>query len=120
MEKELNLNEVSNNEESSYVLESNCDYIPENTVSINKEVLFGCNYNLECFQTGINKVSEICGMITALVNVGITPSNALSYISNENMFKDSLEHEKDIASIQSKTNIECAKYDNVSMQKNII
>lgn len=37
-------------------------------------------YNLHNFEKGVTEMSEIAGKITALVNVGLSPSEAIEYI----------------------------------------
>ena len=59
----------------------NIGYLSEYINEINKDNISDIQYDKSKFEKGISKMSKICGMITALVNVGITPDNALAYIS---------------------------------------
>ena len=51
----------------------NTGYLSEYINEINKDNISDIQYDKSKFEKGISKMSKICGMITALVNVGITP-----------------------------------------------
>ena len=89
-------------------------------IGISAEEVSKSKFDTKEFQRGINDVSRVCGMITALVNVGITPSMALSYISENESNKSIIDSNYKIAELQSKTAKDTAKYNYEVSQKNII
>lgn len=116
-QEELKMQKEYNSPE--YEIPYNPDYIQENIVYLNTESLSRLNYDENKFSEGLKSMSYLCGKITALVNVGITPSEALVYISNMDTLDKATANEKEIAELQSNTSIECAKYESVNSQKNI-
>lgn len=120
-QEELNIKSCSEkNENIEYDIPLDLNYIQENIVNIDTEDLFKLKHDKNKFKSGIDSVSYICGQITALVNVGINPSEALLYISNMNTLDKATKNEKDLAKIQSDASIKCAKYESVTSQKNIL
>lgn len=70
--------------------------------------LEGIKFDKKAFQKGINDISEMCGKICALTNVGITAQDALSFMINERTIEHNLTNQKlindnnvDIAKIQA-------------------
>lgn len=71
-------------------------------------------YDTDRFYKGIEEFSELCGKITALVNVGIHPSEALGYIMNQ----ENIKHGADIAVITKDMNVEMSKNQIINFEKN--
>lgn len=71
-------------------------------------------YNTDKFYKGIDNFSELAGQITALVNVGIHPSEALGYIIGLENNKCTLE----IAKITKEMNVEMSKNQIINFEKN--
>lgn len=93
----------------------------QNTIEFNrKEEFNNLIFDLASFNNGIKKVSELCGMITALSNVGVSPVVALQYISNREDMSDSISSNEKIAELNNKSNIECAKSGAAFMKTNNI
>jgi len=72
--------------------------IPLFTENLVEEIEF----NSEAFQEGVDSVSCVCGKLTALINVGLTPENALEYLMNQEIIESNyrmglLDKEKTIA-----------------------
>jgi hypothetical protein len=72
------------------------------------------SYDTEKFFKGVEDFSELAGKITALVNVGIHPSEALGYIVGLEGNKCTLE----IAKITKEMNIEMSKNQIINFEKN--
>lgn len=66
-------------------------------------------YDLESFDEGVKSMSKFCGRVAALINLGVTPDNALSYFAH----KLELATSKQITEIESNCHIECAKNANL-------
>lgn len=62
----------------------NCDIpLPDSLyqyISLDTENVLKCKLDINKFQSGIEKMSKIAGMITALTNVGVPPCDALEFI----------------------------------------
>lgn len=95
------------------------EYIKENILNISKSDLSKCIYDKKMFQNGINKVSELCGSITALVNVGITPSKAIDYLAEQESTKLMLDNSIELSRIQAEAAIKSSKNEVATFQKNI-
>ena len=67
----------------------------------------------ESFEDGVYDVSEVCGSISALVSVGLTPAEALDYICN----KETMAYNLQLAELNNKTSIEIAKINAVQVEK---
>ena len=96
-------------------LEQPSPYLKDYIIYINTEGL-EINYKTEEFQEGINEMSKKCGMITALINCGITPDMAFSYFIE----KETMEYNLKLAEMKNKTDIECAKNIEANNEKNVI
>lgn len=96
------------------------NYILENIININKNNINDVVYDKNKFQNGVDKMSKVCGMITALVNAGITPDNALAYISETELNKQGTEATIEITKIQSEANVSASKYSSENSQRNMI
>lgn len=99
---------------------NNVEFLDEYIRSINTSNIKNVQYDNQKFQSGITKMSKICGMITALVNVGITPNDALSYISERNLNKQGTDATLEITKIQADANVAASRYGLENSQKNII
>lgn len=66
-------------------------------------------YNVKDFQKGIDKVSELGGMITGLLNTGINEDNAIGLIQmlfEEKLLPQSYKTQVELAKIQSNAIVE--------------
>ena len=78
--------------------------------------LEGKKYDKKAFQKGINDISEICGKICALTNVGISTQDALSFMINEKTIEHNIENQRLI----NENNIEIAKIQAVKIEGQIL
>lgn len=101
-------------------LNNNEQYIKENIFNISKDSLGSVKFDKSEFQDGIAKMSKLCGMISALVSVGITPNSALQYISETEGAKIITESNIEMAKIQSQTARDTAKFSYENSQRNMI
>lgn len=62
-------------------------------------------YDIDAFNDGVESMSKFCGRVAALINLGVSPDNALAYFSH----KLELSTSKEITQIESNCHIECAK-----------
>lgn len=100
--------------------DSSGDYIPDLIYIIRRDNLDSILFDSEAFSSGVNNLSYLCGQISALVNVGITPSEALNYLSSKEGMDKAIAHEERVGEMQSKTAIECSKFEGINAQKNMI
>lgn len=98
----------------------NTEYLSEYINEINKDNISDIQYDKSKFEKGISKMSKICGMITALVNVGITPDNALAYISEYELNEKGTEATLEITKIQADASIAASRCGLEASQKNMI
>lgn len=111
----LNSLETSTDESEDEVCCSNMassdkDYIEDNIILLNSNNLADIEINEDMFRHGVDDMSFLCGQITALVNVGIQPSMALSFICDKYTGDKAAEYNLKISEMNSKANIECSKY----------
>lgn len=103
------------------VAENNEAPILDNVIILNfKNEVKDVSIDIEAFKKGISSVSELCGAITALVNVGINPHKAMDYIVDKEASKEIFENNLAVAKIQADANISTLKSEIASMQKNIM
>lgn len=101
--------------------ENNEAPILDNVITLNfKNETKDVSIDIEAFKKGISSVSELCGAITALVNVGINPHKAMDYIVDKEASKEIFENNLAVAKIQGDANISALKSEIASMQKNIM
>lgn len=103
--------------------EANSNEAPilDNVINLNfAESTKGVAVDIEAFQKGISSVSELCGAITALVNVGINPHKAMDYLVDKEASKEIFAHNIEIAKIQSDSTISTLKSEVTNIQKNIM
>jgi hypothetical protein len=63
-------------------------------------------YDDKQFYQGIKDTSHIAGVITALLNAGVSESFVLDYL----LSKDTIAHNLEVARINKETNVEVAKH----------
>lgn len=71
------------------------------------------DYNLDEFKRGIHETSYISGVITALLNTGLSESTVLDYLLN----KETIAYNLKAAEINKDMNITVAKNQRVSIDK---
>ena len=89
-------------------IDSNSGYIDEFIISIDTKNVSNIAFDLDKFKNGVDSMSELCGKITALVNVGITPSMALTYLSDTDASKAFMEHNLKVSEINADANVKSA------------
>jgi hypothetical protein len=70
-------------------------------------------YDDKQFYQGIKDTSHIAGVITALLNTGVSESFVLDYL----LSKDTISHNIEVAKINKETNIEVAKNAKLAQDK---
>lgn len=90
------------------------EYIKENIFKLNLENLNDSVIDKDKFQFGVNDVSYLCGAISALVSVGITPNKAMDYIIEKEAADAAMKHNLEILNIQKETSVETARLNLVS------
>lgn len=78
-------------------------------VLLDKENLDNVSYNKNKFNHGVDEMSELAGKISALVNVGVSPDNALEYICAIQTNELNVNLQKEITVNTNETNIETAR-----------
>lgn len=86
------------------------DYIEDNIILLDTSDVCDIGYDADAFQRGVDAMSEFCGKITALVNVGLTPSMALSYLAGSEESKNVAAHNLEVSKISANASVESAKY----------
>lgn len=78
-----------------------------NPIQMEIDNLCEIHFDEKEFQKGIKEISKVCGVITGLINVGISPNNALDYVinketieHNQKLNKDTINGNKEIAQVQ--------------------
>jgi hypothetical protein len=71
------------------------------------------DYDVEEFNRGIKETSYLAGMITAMLNVGVSESFVLDYL----LSKDTIAHNIKVAEINKETNIEISKNQKATQDK---
>lgn len=66
-------------------------------------------YDAGLFMAGVNKMSAIAGMITALTNVGVGAEAALEFIMNQDVNREGMLLQREITSMEHKNQVEVAK-----------
>ena len=89
-------------------IDSNSGYIDEFIISIDTKNVSNIDFDSTKFKNGVDSMSELCGKITALVNVGITPSMALTYLSDTDASKAFMEHNLEVSEINADANVKTA------------
>ena len=89
-------------------IDSNSGYIDEFIISIDTKSVSKIAFDSTKFKNGVDSMSELCGKITALVNVGITPSMALTYLSDTDASKAFMEHNLKVSEINADANVKSA------------
>jgi hypothetical protein len=70
-------------------------------------------YDDKQFYQGIKDTSHIAGVITALLNTGVSESFVLDYL----LSKDTIAHNLEVARINKETNVEVAKHAKLTQEK---
>lgn len=96
---------------------SDKDYIEDNVLLLDTGNLSKIVLDKKAFEEGVNEVSKLCGKIVALCNVGITPSMALSYISEKEASDKVGEYNLKISQMNADATVESSKYGMSSVQK---
>lgn len=95
-------------------------YLFSNILSINKGNISDSCIDRDLFVKGVKSVSELCGAITALVNIGVHPNKAMDYLAEKEFAIDNRAHNLELTKIQAETGIAISKNENGNMQKNTI
>lgn len=93
-------------------------FLEQNIIKIDTEYLSKSKINIQKFTEGVEAVSYLCGAITALVNVGITPNKAMDYIVDKEATEVAMKHNIDMSNIQKDISIETAKLNFVNKVDN--
>lgn len=93
------------------------DYIEDNVITLDISNISNIVLNRKSFEEGVNEVSKLCGKIAALCNVGITPSMALSYITDNETSEKIREYNLEISRMNADATVESSKYGMSSVQK---
>lgn len=83
-------------------------------IELNVDNIANAKLDQKAFYRGINKVSEVCGMIVGLTQTGISPIDALQYVINT----ETIQHNYTLAKINNKADIEKIKEQNFVVEKN--
>ena len=100
--------------------DSPSEYIKENIFKLNLDNLAESFVNKDRFQAGVNDVSYLCGAISALASVGITPNKAMDYIVDKEAADVAMKHNLEILNIQKETSVETARLNLTSNADSIL
>jgi hypothetical protein len=107
----LNLEDIIGEVSDNGKEDSSNNYIPENIVEITKPCIENISFKENLFQEGVDSVSVLCGAITALVNIGVTPNKAMDYLTDKEASTDMIVHAENITRIQSDAMVQGAKFE---------
>lgn len=107
-------------DDASLSPDSPSEYIKENIFKLNLDNLAESFINKDRFQTGVNDVSYLCGAISALASVGITPNKAMDYIVDKEAADVAMKHNLEILNIQKETSVETARLNLTSNADSIL
>jgi hypothetical protein len=71
------------------------------------------DYDIDQFTKGIHDTSHLCGVITAILNTGVSEQFVLDYL----LSKDSIAHNIEVATINKEMNTEIAKTKQATQEK---
>jgi hypothetical protein len=71
------------------------------------------DYDIDQFTKGIHDTSHLAGVVTALLNTGVSESFVLDYL----LSKDSIAHNIEIANINKAMNVEMSKNKQAAQEK---
>lgn len=107
-------------DDTSLSPDSPSEYIKENIFKLNLDNLAESFINRDRFQVGVNDVSYLCGAISALASVGITPNKAMDYIVDKEAADVAMKHNLEILNIQKETSVETARLNLTSNADSIL
>lgn len=110
--------ELTNDSLDGETLDGNIFYDYKQIELGNIDNLSNINIDLEEFNNGVKSVSDICGKIVALSNVGIPPVVALEFISNRMDIDSTVDSNEKITELNNKASIECSKNGAAFMRNN--
>ena len=96
--------------------ENEQEIVLENFIEIDTDNLQYAEIDEHKFQEGINSASYACGVITALVNTGVSMEDAVAYLLNER----TAFHNESLTKIINAAEIEKAKLGYITEEKNRI
>ena len=111
-EKNVTLEELLNDNNLN-----SSEYIESNIIDLDVDNLKDIVINKSDFNDGVKDMSRLCGQISALCAVGITPSMALSYISEKYASDEVNKYNLKISELNANSNIESSKFGAMSVQK---
>lgn len=87
-----------------------------NINNLDDEYSVSVEYDLDAFNDGVKSMSTFCGKVASLINLGVSPDEAVKYFSHRNELSVS----KQITEIESNCRIECSKNANLmSLEENM-
>ena len=125
--------EETNYENLENINDSNVFQVVAPVVALDNDDLSDCLIDKNDFQSGIKSVSKVAGMVTGLLNVGVTPAQALNYIMTlqiENSKQENLKNILDRGDVGKKEDVAIQRETisttkeiamaNIEMQKSIL
>lgn len=109
--KNINTNEVVNAEYGSTDIMDLIDSVGQGLLPPFELELE--DYNTESFIKGIDDASHICGVITAMLNTGVSEEFILTYLIN----KENIQCTLDSIKMNNETNIEIGKNQKIMLEK---
>lgn len=88
----------------------NTEYISDNIIKLDTRNISSIFIDEKLFKDGVKNMSTLCGQISALCSVGITPSMALSYLNDKFTSEEINKNNLEISKLNANANIESAKY----------
>lgn len=102
--KEKLIEYLEHNEDNHICLEDGYAYQP-----LNVEGLETIGFDVDAFKRGVESMSELAGKISALANVGISPSEALDYLGAMSINDTQCNLQKTLSESTNDTNIKMAE-----------
>lgn len=89
------------------------DEFTYNPIDLDISNVTGCKYDKKAFQEGVNSVSKVAGIITALKNTGLPWNLVMDYVFNSETMAFNLE----LADKNNATSIAMSKNQSVNVEK---
>lgn len=84
-------------------------YIDKFIVKLNTSNIKKILIDEDEFEDGVNSVSKLCGAISALTSVGITPDKAMDYVVDKEGAEAAMKHNIEICKIQQEASVKTAE-----------
>jgi type II secretory pathway component PulF len=87
-----------------------------NPIELNVDNLTDIEINKDNFSKGLKDISYTCGMLTGLINIGLSPKDALDYVLNQ----ENINHNQRLQDKINNNNIEVSKIQQLKIEQQVL